>query len=133
MCGVRALCCTCDCVVCTRTRVTIALVVDYFRLSPHLKPFFYFICHFKSSRCRSLFYSFQPISASLSSSNFHASFFSPVVSSVVVCLFVSRFSKPQTIIIMRKLFVYMIYVFALKFCETLPPDMMTGKFIRLSL
>lgn len=33
---------------------------------------------------------------------------------------------------MRKLFVYLIYVFALKFCETLPPDMMTGKFIRLS-
>ncbi|XP_055299300.1 neurotrimin-like [Sitodiplosis mosellana] len=27
---------------------------------------------------------------------------------------------------MRKLFVYMIYVFALKFCETLPPDMMTA-------
>ncbi|XP_031623131.1 opioid-binding protein/cell adhesion molecule homolog [Contarinia nasturtii] len=27
---------------------------------------------------------------------------------------------------MRKLFVYLIYVFALKFCETLPPDMMTA-------
>lgn len=35
----------------------------------------------------------------------------------------------KTIVIMRKLFVYLIYALAVKFGETLPPEMMTGKFI----
>lgn len=65
---------------------------------------------------------------------FHLTFLPFLRQIVAVVQLICRVGlQPQTIpiIIMRKLFVYMIYVFTLKVCETLPPDLMTGKFIRL--
>lgn len=106
-----------------------SLQLFFTSFSVHLVSFLYFICYFKSLR------PVPPILVAETSSFVVASslllllgFFFSLVSSSAVCRF-----QPQTIIIMRKLFVYMIYVFALKFCEALPPDMMTGKYTIITI
>lgn len=64
------------------------------------------------------------------SCQFTASFFHTICLFAIFSCFVLLSSTTETIVIMRKLFVYLIYVLAVKFGETLPPEMMTGKFIQ---